>query len=75
MRLNGQTVQTYSDLLNDNNGKCTVHQIAATVRISTTRISVASASKVIRVYKEGVISLKPRGHGRRGVGSLIFSGK
>ena len=37
-------VQTYSDLLNDNNGKCTVCQLAATARVR-----VALASKVIRL--------------------------
>ena len=55
----------YDRLLHQNGGKCTVRQLA-----DAARISVGTAAKAIHFFNKGSITLAPRGHGRRGMGSL-----
>jgi hypothetical protein len=57
-------VEAYANEL-DSKGKCTVRRLA-----DLCKISHASAKKAIDFYDEGAIRLAPRGHGRRGIGTL-----
>lgn len=57
-------VKAYANEL-DSKGSCTVRRLA-----DLCKISFASAKKAIDFYDEGIIRLAPKGHGRRGIGTL-----